>query len=141
MHVLAASFSRSRRPAAALGPLLLHSLTPRRLARQLLDLPETLLLRVPVGARRLHGVDARLLVLLRRGLPRFGPRDGADGTLRWVLDHMCGFGMAEMDGCVGLVVRLTSAAPLTYWAWPPMREGLLWSEDIVMVGVDVDACI
>jgi hypothetical protein len=28
----------------------------------------------------------------------------------------------------------TSAAPLTYWAWPPMREGCwLWSEDIVGV--------
>lgn len=29
----------------------------------------------------------------------------------------------------------TSAAPLTYWAWPPMREGCCcWSEeDIVCV--------
>lgn len=28
-------------------------------------------------------------------------------------------------------MRRTSAAPLTYWAWPPMREGFCWSEDMV----------
>jgi hypothetical protein len=26
----------------------------------------------------------------------------------------------------------TSAAPLTYWAWPPMREGCCWSDMAVV---------
>jgi hypothetical protein len=36
--------------------------------------------------------------------------------------------------------RRTSAAPLAYWAWPPIREGCCcWSEDmlcVIWVGVE-----
>lgn len=33
--------------------------------------------------------------------------------------------------------RRTSAAPLTYWAWPPMREGCCcWSEEDILCGLD-----
>jgi len=35
------------------------------------------------------------------------------------------------DGMARWIDR-TSAAPLTYWAWPPMREGCwLWSDMVV----------
>jgi hypothetical protein len=34
------------------------------------------------------------------------------------------------------VEERTSAAPLTYWAWPPMREGC-WSDIVVILVVVV----
>jgi hypothetical protein len=85
-----------------------------------------------------------LLVRLRGHVPGFGAGDGADGGLE--AEGQLGFRVVGVRGgddgfwvvkCNGmgwdsLVERLTSAAPLTYWAWPPMREGCCcWSDMVV----------
>lgn len=113
------------------SPLLLHTLTPGRLARHLLDLAEAVAVGVAVLAGGFHRVDASLLVALGRDFPGFGARGGAD----------CGLFGREVRGWTwwgdgmgwdGSIDR-TSAAPLTYWAWPPMREGCwLWSDMVVI---------
>jgi hypothetical protein len=113
--------------------LLLHALTTRRLARHLLDFAEAVAAGVAVLAGGFHRVDAGLLVALGRDFPGFGARGGADCGLfgrevrgwTWWGDGMGWDGMARW-------IDRTSAAPLTYWAWPPMREGCwLWSDMVV----------
>lgn len=120
----------------ALSTLLLHPLTPRRLARQLLNFAISVALRVALLARGFHRVDTGGLVGFRGGVPGFGAGDCADcGLLRWWLVYEgIGKWMGERKGRT----RRTSAAPLTYWAWPPMREGCCccWSEEDILCGLD-----
>ena len=60
------------------SPLLLHALTPGRLARHLLDFAEAVAVGVAVLAGGFHRVDSGLLVALGRDFPGFGARGGAD---------------------------------------------------------------
>lgn len=62
----------------ALSALLLHALTPRRLASQLLDLAVSVTLRVALLARGFHRIDAGGFVGFRGGVPGFRAGDGAD---------------------------------------------------------------
>ena len=110
-----------------------HALAPCRFARQLFRFTEPGFVRVAVGARLLHRLDARLLVLLGRGLPVVGACYGAHCALGGkVLGEVL---KRVEDSFSRLFGRLTSAAPLTYWAWPPTRDGFCSLEDIVLVVV------
>lgn len=73
-------FHRLFEPALllALSTLLLHPLTPRRLARQLFNFAVSVALRVALLARGFHRVDTGGLVSFRGGVPGFGAGDCAD---------------------------------------------------------------
>lgn len=66
-------------------PLLLHSLAPDSFTSQLLDFPQSVLLRVPLRRGGLHSINAVLLVRLGAIVPRRGHliRAGEVGATRY----------------------------------------------------------
>lgn len=101
---------RVRRRRGALCSLLLHAFTTHGLAREFLDFPHSLLLRVPCGRSGFHGVDALGLVGVGGSLPGGIPSDGCNSCLYHIyIDRQYGYLMYLPDPYIIVITKSSSS--------------------------------